>query len=375
MQKKIKSTGNDLKMGEYPLPLSPFNKRWQNEFRKDSFCSVDGNSSAAERVSKMRPKISRRLQGSEIFMLGPVSDDVICTTHLQGKPARHRNMSERPEKEALPYGYKLRSSTEHNCICERDEGLEDLCGLRKLSHPGGSATICRRRNRCCPERHCICAGLHDNRSFHRSFSLGEIQKNQGRSENAYLAGSSWAYPFFHRHNRRKGSRCKHSGRTSHRDRSFLYHGSGISGLCKAFQVGTELLFFCNPIKTGFSIRQNQLQVRGQNNWPQMRSDNSAERFLSQEVISFPSEKGQVFRQGRRSPADFSVQQFLPASNSDRRALSVQMANRAFLQVDKATSSDQGILRDLPECSKNSNMDCSVHIRNSGNHEKEARSGI
>ncbi len=103
----------------------------------------------------------------------------------------------------------------------------------------------------------------------------------------------------------------------------------------------------------------------------MRSDNSTERFLSQEVISFSFEKGEVFRRGRKSSANVSVQQFLPASNSYCRPLSVQMANRAFLQMDKATSSNQGILRHLAECSKNSNMDCSVYIRNSSNQEKKA----
>ncbi len=37
-------------------------------------------------------------------MLGPIPDDVICTTYLQGKSERHRNMPKRLEKKLYHMG-------------------------------------------------------------------------------------------------------------------------------------------------------------------------------------------------------------------------------------------------------------------------------
>jgi hypothetical protein len=56
------------------------------------------------------------------------------------------------------------------------------------------------------------------------------------------------------------------------------------------------------------------------------------------------------------------QQLRPAGNHHHRALSMPVAGRAVLQMDKAASSYQGLLRHLGECRKDSNLDRRLGLR-------------
>jgi hypothetical protein len=71
----------------------------------------------------------------------------------------------------------------------------------------------------------------------------------------------------------------------------------------------------------------------------------------------------------KETARFSHQQFRPSSIDNRQTLQVPMANRIVLQMDQATSSHKGLLRNIRQCSKNRNLDRRFYLRPCCHHPK------
>ena len=109
-------------------------KEMTHELGKDRLCSAYGFS-AHIRIPSMRRALSRRLQGQDFFLLGPVSFDVFCPTHLQRKPARHRGLSSCSRTKALPHG-------------DTREGIPEYAGQRqpsqRLAHLRGFSARARK---------------------------------------------------------------------------------------------------------------------------------------------------------------------------------------------------------------------------------------
>ena len=74
------------------IQLHTSEKDLKHEQRKIYVCPIDGISSGI-RVSEVRREIQRKIQSQEFLVHGSVSDNGVCSTHLQRKSSGHCNMS------------------------------------------------------------------------------------------------------------------------------------------------------------------------------------------------------------------------------------------------------------------------------------------
>ena len=76
-----------------------------HEPRENGFCSSHAGCSPGT-VSSLCGSISRRVQSSQVFQLGSVSGDVICSIDLPRKSAGHRSLLAESWSPALPPGFR-----------------------------------------------------------------------------------------------------------------------------------------------------------------------------------------------------------------------------------------------------------------------------
>ena len=156
-------------------------KEMTHELGEDRLCSAYGFS-AHIRIPSMRRALSRRLQGQDFFLLGPVSFNGLCPTHLQRKPARHRGLSSCSRTKALPHGDTREGIPEYAGQRQPSQRLAHLRGFRASAHRKGAKALCPRLLWDRPRSHRLCSGFHHNRSLSVSLPLGGIQKTQRGGE-------------------------------------------------------------------------------------------------------------------------------------------------------------------------------------------------
>jgi hypothetical protein len=93
----------DLKSG-CGIPYSdPFHrKEMDDEQGENNICTADGVSSVI-RISKMREKIQRGIQGQSILLSGTILCHGVCADSIQGESAGYRIMSGCARPKALSY--------------------------------------------------------------------------------------------------------------------------------------------------------------------------------------------------------------------------------------------------------------------------------
>src|SRR5450759_1319982 len=100
--------------------------------RTDYFRSSDGMV-AEIRIRQMRRTISRKPLRQIADLLQAVLDDGICSTHLSGKSARHRNMFAGRGKQALSCWDLQSRAQKHLGRCQRKSRLAYLRRFRSYS--------------------------------------------------------------------------------------------------------------------------------------------------------------------------------------------------------------------------------------------------
>ena len=109
--------------------LATLRKGTADEFRKNHLRPTDGLSSHL-RIPQVRRTLSGTLQGPELFLLGSISLLGLRSTHLPGKPARHRNLPARCGEQALSLGLSQPGCAQHLGQCQRRARLAHLRRLR-----------------------------------------------------------------------------------------------------------------------------------------------------------------------------------------------------------------------------------------------------
>ena len=154
-------------------------------------------------------------------------------------------------------------------------------------------------------------------------------------------------------------------------------------LCLAFAQLTYRESLRSNIPTFIHISDGKMQIqstlsshllvrRGQVHWSALRLDYRANRTEGAQGLSATSEAHQVLRCRARQTSGFSNQQLRFASAHHRSALSLPMAGRTTLQMDKTASSDQEVLRHNQERSEDTNMDCHHRLRSGCHRQKTAQ---
>ena len=348
-------------------------KEMAHELRKNSLCATDGFYPRL-RVPEMRRPIQRRLQGKDLFVLGPVSFHGFCPAYLQGKPEGHRGLSPVGAVEALPSWDTGKGIQEHPCKCQSDKGLANICRPCPVSDREGPKAVHQRFLRDGTGQCRLRPGFHHHRSLPLPFSMGHVQEAQGGGETPYPSGPAGQYPHGGHCHPWEGTRCEHP-RSDHRGgRSFLCNGPGIHGLCPSSPYAPVGGLLRHTGKKQLPFQASLFAVRGQISGGSVRSDRYTGKLLCKKGLSFKAQEDPLLRQGKEQTDSLSDQQLHPARRNYCRSVPLSMADRALLQMDQAASPDKSILRHFGERGEDPDMDRHLGLCSCGNSEKASEAG-
>ena len=327
---------------------------------------------APAHLSTLCYPLSREQQRSNFYLSRPISLHGLCSTDISGESPRYRSMSSSTTTETVSHGYSRHSRKVKSCRCKRTKRLAYICRSRPFLDHLGSCSIQQRTIWSRFAANSIRTGCNYDRPVFIDVSLGQLPTDQVSNKAAYPAGSQGQYSYFYQHHRWESARCERPRRASHRTRSFLHNGSRLSGLCQTSQYLESSRIFCNPIKVQFQMPQNLFSFRRSINRPPVRSNNYAYRVLFAQGLSRQTSPRQILRCRNRENFGIFDQQFHPASIDHCTAVSLPLAGRAFLQMDKTKSAHQKFLRYFGERCKNSNLDCRISLRAGCHTQKTAQ---
>ena len=363
---------NDLKTAI--VDHFPQNKGMVNEYWSDDFCSGHGVSSSI-RIFQMCRAISRQLQSKRLYLSGSISLPGLCPINISGEPAGYRSLPAGSARQTLPYGHSRESLPQHPGLRQRDQGLAHLRRFCPSAYPDRPQALRQRRLWGKTGAHRLRPGFQHHRFMSFSLSLGQVQKEQGGSENPYPAGLSRQYTHLHLDHPREGLRCVHSRPIDPGTGSLLHNGSGLHRfrplVCSAPPSG----LLCNQGQEQFQIPPVILSSSGQIHRPYLRPDGNTDRHADQERLPGKNPANQILRSGNPNTVRFSDQQLCASSYHHRQTLQMSLAGGTIFQMDQATPKNQSLLRHIRECRENPNLDCHIGLCPDSYYQKTTSFGI
>src|SRR4030067_2295167 len=140
------------------LETTGFFREWFNAYGKAGVCPTDGSSAAAH-LPALRGQVPGALSDAHFLAPRPIFVHGLRATDLPGKPARHRDLSARTLRQALPPGHSRWHRQEHAGRRQREPRLAHLSGLRPQPDPDGAQTLYRGQLRRGIDAYGLCARL------------------------------------------------------------------------------------------------------------------------------------------------------------------------------------------------------------------------
>lgn len=259
------------------FPRSSYNllqnhlRRIQDEFWKNRICSTI-TVSAMLRVQQMCYSLSRQLQGSQLFVLGPVPLHVLCPTDIPGESSGYRDMLELSSTKTLSYRLSWSDIQINLGRCQREQGLSYLSGLRSCPYKYSMQTIQKRRHWSGFITGCICLRFDYHRPLFINIPMGKIPQDEGSYKAPYLTQSARFSPYFYNYNGSQDPRCKCDGCGSLRDRFHLYDGQSLSRFRTTLSNPSYRCIFCNSSKKQYMFPSSLFKPCGQDNRRSSRSN-------------------------------------------------------------------------------------------------------
>ena len=338
------------------------------EYWKNFVCASDGFYTAA-RISSMCKKISRQLQNKKFFLLGSIFMYGICAANIQGKSSGYRNMFESWEKQIVSYGASRRSGEKHFGKCKQHSGLENLCGFCADTDSKSPGDVCKRKFWDRAAKHSIRFGCDSNRFMPFPVSMGKVSQDKSRRKNAHSSGSAWEYSDDNYCYSGEYSRSKNIGRIAFRAVGNLYYGPRLFGLFASLCHSKSVGIFCDTSKSQFGFQAFIFSADRQNDRNKIRSNRDYGWILFEKTLSLKTSAHRLCRCRKPQPLYFSYQQYEPSGGCNCRSLQIAVAGRTFFQMDKTAFENQGVLWDIRECRKDSNLDCNFGVCSDSHHKK------
>src|SRR5512139_208865 len=130
------------------------------------------------RISQMCSTIQWPLQSQTLFLLESISLYGLCTTHLSGKPERHRGLSPFSSTKTLSYGFSWQGLPQHSGSCQSDQGLANLCRFCPDPHRPSTSPLRQRFLRCRIGSNGLRLGLHHHRSVSLLFPWAKFRTHK-----------------------------------------------------------------------------------------------------------------------------------------------------------------------------------------------------
>ena len=344
-------------------------KEMAYEFRQNDLFTTDGLRTYL-RVSQMRETLQRKSQDQNLFVLGSISMHGIRAAYLSRKSQSYRSKPASDTRQTLPHGHTGQSISQYALQRQYGSRLAHIRRLCSSANSRSKETLRQPQFRAGVGTNSLCIGCHHNRFMSFSFSLGSISKTKRRLENAYSFGLARQHSQRSYYYSRKSPRRQHPRLSYHRSRFDLRYGPCLSGLCASLQYPSVLGIFRHPCQKQFSVQTPLLKSRRQTYRDTMRSGYYPQELLCQKKLSRKTTSHSILRRAEKQTVRVPDKQFQPFCTDDRTTLSIPLADRTILQMDKAASANKEVLRYLRECSENANMDSDLCLR-ARCHRKEA----
>src|SRR5271157_573258 len=284
----------------------------------------------------------------------------ICTNHLSGKPAGHRNMPSFTKPEALSHGHPWQSISLNHRRCQRAKRLAHLCRPRSLSDHQSPQVIQQREIRNRTGTNSLRPRCNNDRSLPVHVSMGKFPENQRRNQATYSSGSQKQHPDVYTHLRWQASRSQHPRFHPFGARRFLRDGSRLSGFRQIIQPFPDVSLFPDPRQIQSEVPQSLLTPGRSINWPDLRSVGNAHRLLSGQGLSGKASSCKILRCRNQPGVCVSDQQFYTATTDHCSTVSMSLASGTVLQMDQAEPAHQKLLWNIGECREDTNLD--RHLR-------------
>src|SRR5450756_862026 len=152
-----------------------------------------------------------------------------CATDWARGTARHGHLFERKSGGALSLGLSRTGGQIDFGRCQRATRLAFVGGLGEKPQAQSQAALCRRRPRSGVGKPGLCAGLHDQRSFAHTVSLGRLPPHQSRNQEAHPSRFARSDSHLYLHHQRPPARRSLARRTCLRAWGLLRAGSRLHG--------------------------------------------------------------------------------------------------------------------------------------------------
>lgn len=325
---------------------------------------------AVANFSPLCDQIPGRFQNKKVLLSRSIPLYGLRSAHLQRQSSGYRSVSSFSKQKALPYGHSWQCVQINSCRSQRKTRLAYICrtgsnaychSQKALQHGNLSGRF---------RGNCLRTRFNNHRSLPLSVSLGILPKNEKCHQAPYIARFKRKYSDIYPYFRRQASRCKCSRYHALGTRSLLHYGSRLPGLQKTFFVQQNNDILCNPSKIQHKVPKTLFASRGQIHRLDLRPNNCLNRDQKQKTISRQTPAYQVQRSKDVENPCFSDKQFHFAAIDYCKTVQKSLAGRIVFQMDQTTPQNQKVFRHICECSKISDLDCSLSLCARGDLEKE-----
>ena len=363
----------DLKHYKHPyLSYNPTQEHLmggQDEFRENSICSI-APVCATIRIQSICCALSWQLQSSKLFKLEPILMYVFCSINIQIESEGHRGMLKFSPSETLSHGVQGESLPFDSGGCKRNKRFSHLSGF--WTHPYWHSTkvVSRGRPWAGLTTNSICSGLNNDRPLLVNLSMCTISQKQGSYKIAYPSGPSWSNTMFCWLDYWQDPRCEYDGCRSNRRRFDLRNGQRLSGFPKTVSSTCHAGILCNKSEAQYEVSPFVLKSCRQDNGHSSRSKYSSCRLQIKNSLSGNTAPSALLRCPTEQKADISDKPFRHSGKNSSGHLSLALAGRTVFQMDQAAPENKKILRDISQCSENTNLDSNQHLPAGSDCQKE-----
>ena len=312
-------------------------------------------------ISTLCSKIQRQPQDQILQMSRPIPLHGIRPTDLQRKSQRYRSMSSSTTKETLSHGHSEQCISKHIIQRQQSTRLANLRRLCSIPHPYSPQVVRKRRFRRRTESDRLRTRFDNYRPLFIRVPVGKIPQYKGCHQTSYTYGFKGQHSILYSYKRWQIARCQYPRSINTGARLFLYYGQRIHGLRKTLHAQSVCSLFRYKSQIQLAVSSALFSSHQKNYRSQMRSDYSANRFLQSQKLSRKTSTHQILRSGNRQDTHFSNQQLYPIPINYHRTISISLADRTLLQMDKTTLTNQVFLWNHRKRRQDSNMDCSVRL--------------